>query len=376
MTYNYLTKYTGKRASYALIDNVFQRLWDDPGLARTLQSIPAGSRFPASTAYPPADLVSTPLSDPRNPPCDIDISRLEGMCALNAFQIDNVRNVYKLRPETKEKNPIDDALALYELPSFCNHSCVPTASKAFFGDVMVIRATRPLKAGDEVTLSYCDVTLPYEERNTFVERKWGAPCDCVLCKADRADRMDVVALRDMESRRPLPATIAGLERRILDLDASYDDTPERRRCGIKPEWFVVYTMLGLRYRKEAEQRNDNRLREKCAEALMNAIEALGMVIKDRRLTGPVQPASNPSQLPVDVKKPTPFPHMCAPTIVQLATALEAAGQPVRGENWSLVALWGTFALSESQPDVLKWLCSKWRVSGLARRTHLWRNMEK
>ncbi|TCD69090.1 hypothetical protein EIP91_008732 [Steccherinum ochraceum] len=340
VTYNYLTNYTGKRASYALIDNVVQRLWDDPRVARTLQSIPGGSRFSAATSYPPPeDSSSTYLSHPHKPPCDIDISRLEGLCALNAFQIDNVRNVYKLRSETKVKDPLDDSLALYELPSFCNHSCVPTASKAFFGDVMVLRATRSLKAGDEVTLSYCDVTLPHEERNAFVERKWGAPCDCVLCKADRADRMDVVALRDLESRRPLPGTIAGLERRVLDLDASYDDTPERRRCGIKPEWFVVYTALGLRYRKEAEERNDNRLREKCAEALMNAIAALGLVIKDRCLTGPAQPASNPSQYPVDVKKPTPFPHMCAPTIVQLATALEAAGQRVRGENWSLVAVW-------------------------------------
>lgn len=38
--------------------------------------------------------------------------------------------------------------------SRANHSCVPNGDRSFIGDMMIIRATREIKAGEEIRLSY------------------------------------------------------------------------------------------------------------------------------------------------------------------------------------------------------------------------------
>ncbi|KAL2199584.1 hypothetical protein P885DRAFT_74753 [Corynascus similis CBS 632.67] len=64
-----------------------------------------------------------------------------------------------------------------------NHSCVPNAFIGFDKRTAVLRAERPIKEGDEITISYIDNTLPKAARQQAL-RLYHFQCDCFRCKDD------------------------------------------------------------------------------------------------------------------------------------------------------------------------------------------------
>ncbi|KAH7708254.1 hypothetical protein AAVH_24498 [Aphelenchoides avenae] len=83
----------------------------------------------------------------------IDVGRIESVCALNSYKhsgrdygFDNAKS---LADNMQERAA---SCGLWYMPSFCNHSCLPTASHNIYGDVFVVHAVVDLKKGDEVTL--------------------------------------------------------------------------------------------------------------------------------------------------------------------------------------------------------------------------------
>jgi hypothetical protein len=67
-----------------------------------------------------------------------------------------------------------------------NHSCVPNAKKDYVGDLMLLRATRRINAGEEITHGY-DESSDYDARTAALDRTWGFKCKCALCAAEEAD---------------------------------------------------------------------------------------------------------------------------------------------------------------------------------------------
>ncbi|CAL9043419.1 unnamed protein product [Musa banksii] len=72
----------------------------------------------------------------------------------------------------------------YPLQSCMNHSCCPNA-KAFKRDEdkdgqAIIIAARPIVKGEEITISYIDEDLPYDERQTLLA-DYGFGCMCPRC---------------------------------------------------------------------------------------------------------------------------------------------------------------------------------------------------
>jgi tetratricopeptide (TPR) repeat protein len=86
---------------------------------------------------------------------------------------------------------------LWILASYANHSCIPNAKKESMGDLIVLRATRPIGAGEEITHRY-DESSDYDTRTAALMNTWGFTCTCALCLAENADSP---ALR--EQRREL-----------------------------------------------------------------------------------------------------------------------------------------------------------------------------
>lgn len=64
-----------------------------------------------------------------------------------------------------------------------NHDCRPNV--AFYIDKTTLRHTttvvRPVKEGEELTISYLDVTKPREHRQQRAEMAWGFKCSCSQC---------------------------------------------------------------------------------------------------------------------------------------------------------------------------------------------------
>lgn len=68
---------------------------------------------------------------------------------------------------------IKSGMGLFLLSSFYNHSCVPNASIEFLDTHHSrIHTIKDIKKGEEVLISYIDVTLPKSERHSLL-RSYG-----------------------------------------------------------------------------------------------------------------------------------------------------------------------------------------------------------
>lgn len=68
--------------------------------------------------------------------------------------------------------------------SRANHSCIPNSHHSFIGDMMVIRATRSIKVGEEIRIGYRTPEYSYPERKQSLSY-YGFDCDCPLCEAEK-----------------------------------------------------------------------------------------------------------------------------------------------------------------------------------------------
>jgi hypothetical protein len=85
--------------------------------------------------------------------------------------------------------------AVFYVPSFFNHSCMPNTFYYTFCDMMFIRSSVQIKAGAEIFSSYTDMTHgeTVDERNTKLgNRLGGFTCQCGLCKFERKNEKVVL----------------------------------------------------------------------------------------------------------------------------------------------------------------------------------------
>ena len=80
----------------------------------------------------------------------------------------------------------DRSCGLYIKASHINHSCYSNARRSFIGDVLILRATRDILAGEEILFWY---TLPkadhsYEKTQEKL-RNCDFCCSCVICTNDQ-----------------------------------------------------------------------------------------------------------------------------------------------------------------------------------------------
>ena len=112
----------------------------------------------------------------------IDTFQVHDIVARNAF---GPGSVYSGRRDGGED--VSNASAgLWIMASYTNHLCIPNAKKESVGDLMVLRATRPIGIGEEITHSY-DESSDYDARTAALMNTWGFTCTCALCIAEKAD---------------------------------------------------------------------------------------------------------------------------------------------------------------------------------------------
>ena len=84
-------------------------------------------------------------------------------------------------------------IGLWTHASYMNHSCVPNTMRSFLGDILISRATRDIKSGEEVFQQYVPVKTLVDLRNKQFSESWGFECECKLCATERlspADKLD------------------------------------------------------------------------------------------------------------------------------------------------------------------------------------------
>jgi hypothetical protein len=68
--------------------------------------------------------------------------------------------------------------------SFANHSCMPNTAVMFDGWYMTLRALDPIKEGEQILISYIDVTQTRDERRQELKDRYFFTCHCDKCERD------------------------------------------------------------------------------------------------------------------------------------------------------------------------------------------------
>ncbi|OAQ59351.1 TPR domain-containing protein [Pochonia chlamydosporia 170] len=116
------------------------------------------------------------------------VDKQDGSPVLDTFQVHDIvqRNAFGPGQQSDGEDVTNASTGLWVHAAYINHSCVPNAKKDYVGDLMLLRATRRIALGDEITHSY-DETSDYDTRTAAINKTWGFNCRCALCQAEEAD---------------------------------------------------------------------------------------------------------------------------------------------------------------------------------------------
>ncbi|KAF3492328.1 TPR domain-containing protein [Arthroderma uncinatum] len=177
----------------------------------------------------------------------------DGRPVLDTFQIHDIiqRNAFGPGQQTEDEDISNASTGLWVRAAYINHSCVSNAKKDYVGDLMILRATRKIAAGEEITHSY-DESSDYDARTAALKRTWGFKCQCKLCAAEEEDGPDVRKQRQklekeintfLQKENPSQAKKVAairakrLRQNLLDTynEQRYKDLPRRALLGIE-QW--------------------------------------------------------------------------------------------------------------------------------------------
>ncbi len=77
----------------------------------------------------------------------IDVFRIEGIRTKNCFSAPLSAHM-KIRSRETESGGM--AIGLWTYVCYMNHRCVPNSMRSFLGDVLISRATRDIRKGEEL----------------------------------------------------------------------------------------------------------------------------------------------------------------------------------------------------------------------------------
>ena len=160
----------------------------------------------------------------------------DGKAVVDVFRVQDIvlRNAFGLGNPFGEAGARSASTGIWLYASYINHSCIPNTKIAYIGDLMMLRATRAITAGEELFHAY-DASSDYDTRQAALMNTWGFQCACPLCEAEKADDPSVRAKRE-ELRGEADAfvekehwagakrvAIAKAQRLAKGIDESYDE---------------------------------------------------------------------------------------------------------------------------------------------------------
>ncbi|RUS14758.1 hypothetical protein BC938DRAFT_477237, partial [Jimgerdemannia flammicorona] len=154
-----------------LVAKIFLRLRKEPWAASELANLPQPvSAMALDPSIPPqvANVINIVNANFIVPDEDTAMMRPRTVQAINIL------------PDIRVGRQPPDGAGLWTFPSFINHSCLDNAVHVTFGDMMFVRAARPIARGEEVLLAHVAPFVPYDLRVEYLRRR-GIECRCSLC---------------------------------------------------------------------------------------------------------------------------------------------------------------------------------------------------
>ncbi|KAG9079620.1 hypothetical protein FRC06_007621 [Ceratobasidium sp. 370] len=263
---------------------------------------------------------------------DIDIEEIRGIIKVNSFQ------------DSVEGFPHGGSEGIYLVPSLINHSCDGTAVRFTVGSIVVMRASRNMQAGEEVTCSY----IGGRTDTSVISRgpalaQWINNCDCSLCEADRSDGDERCTRREVCDREILKVRIAlspgngsRLQPRLEELVKTIRGTYLSTRTAPRHTLGLAQRLLGFASRAGSNPQAIN--------AYTSALGSHGIRLKK---IAPKRFPTNYSQLNRDSliihtdNFPSQLDHIfgCIKVMCTLASLHDRVGQAALARHWAIAALW-------------------------------------
>ena len=157
-----------------------------------------------------------------------------GVCKLLAVIKTNAFGIYSIT----ESGLANVGLGLYPLLALGNHQCDPSGVWSFEGDTIVLRATRPIRAGDAVTSSYLLPREPPAARQQKLRESYRFDCACARCVREKGMEGQLAAhaadFREMKAaleRHPIFVAAAAPNHTADDGDDDMELTVLLQRCA-------------------------------------------------------------------------------------------------------------------------------------------------
>ncbi|MCJ1464635.1 hypothetical protein MMC07_003248 [Pseudocyphellaria aurata] len=291
-----------------LIKLIVQKLYRNPSLAPAFTTLYHGTYEGVSA--PKVD--SEPI---------VDTFLVERVISLNSFgcPVSSLNTHFRLcgiQSPLSERETLKahHSCGIWTHASFINHCCISNARRAFIGNLMIVRASRDMEAGTEITFGYHN---PEGKSVKELEKKlshWGFVCGCALCQDARATDAVVFTKRRklMEDLKQVFKSSSGrrfpLEKaeRLLDaLNQTYTHSAET-----VPRLSLWDPQLALT-RQYAAQNNAS----KYLQSTVKVLNVLGYVV--------VGADSSPTRFTV-VRWGVPVDHLVE-TFLHMRTAFAAMG---------------------------------------------------
>ncbi len=159
-------QYEPARASAALYALMVRQLCENPSLSAPVLDLYGGDSERTGAEGTIVDGVPV-----------VDVFVVEGIRTRNCFSAP-LSTLQDTRPSLPEGR---QAKGLWVHASYLNHSCVANTLRSFVGDMLISRATRDIKEGDELFQQYVPVKSMVDARNKQFGEGWGFQCGCMLC---------------------------------------------------------------------------------------------------------------------------------------------------------------------------------------------------
>ncbi|GLJ25755.1 hypothetical protein SUGI_0493130 [Cryptomeria japonica] len=146
------------------------------------------------SSFPAIDLFHTHCQERKEVRRELKEQRIRNIVSLNSFG----GEYKKFTGEGPENAEPLGFTGLWLLPSFINHSCLPNATGLHVGKAMFLHAAKPIKKGEEITISYFDALLPQSRREKICGA-WGFD-RCMKCRRCGLERSLRTALESLNAQ--------------------------------------------------------------------------------------------------------------------------------------------------------------------------------
>lgn len=168
----------------------------------------------------------------------VDTFQLAAIREHNAFGCPTVRSTDMPKASDLDSDP-RSATGIWITASYINHACDGNAFRSFIGDLMIIRATKDIAKGTEITMPYRVADADHNDTRKALQHGWKFKCDCNLCAVEvrtggsqQSKRRQLVKEveafltnnRQSATVRPSKADIAKAQKLYTQLETTYDKT--------------------------------------------------------------------------------------------------------------------------------------------------------